>query len=72
MAGEKTEKATPKKRAEARKKGQVARSADLTAPWCCSPASSRSAPPGRPRPTGWADAMRQSLNQGADPGIGLA
>ena len=29
MAGEKTEKATPKKREEARKKGQVARSADL-------------------------------------------
>lgn len=28
--GEKTEKATPKKRADARKKGQVARSADLT------------------------------------------
>lgn len=30
MAGEKTEKATPKKREEARKKGQVARSMDLT------------------------------------------
>ncbi|MBI5104838.1 MAG: flagellar biosynthesis protein FlhB [Solirubrobacterales bacterium] len=30
MAGEKTEKATPKKREEARKKGQVARSQDLT------------------------------------------
>ena len=29
MAGEKTEKATPKRRDEARKKGQVARSADL-------------------------------------------
>ena len=29
MAGEKTEKATPKKRAEAREKGQVARSSDL-------------------------------------------
>jgi flagellar biosynthetic protein FlhB len=29
MAGEKTEKATPKKRGEARKKGQVARSTDL-------------------------------------------
>ncbi len=29
MAGEKTEKATPKKKEEARKKGQVARSADL-------------------------------------------
>src|SRR5213075_1475118 len=29
MANDKTEKATPKKRAEARKKGQVARSADL-------------------------------------------
>jgi flagellar biosynthesis protein FlhB len=29
MAGEKTEKATPKRRAEARKKGQVARSHDL-------------------------------------------
>src|SRR3954467_931254 len=29
MAGEKTEKATPKKRAEARKKGSVAKSADL-------------------------------------------
>ena len=29
MAGEKTEKATPKKRGEARKKGQVARSSDL-------------------------------------------
>src|SRR5919205_2689525 len=28
-AGDKTEKATPKKRAEARKKGQVAKSADL-------------------------------------------
>jgi flagellar biosynthesis protein FlhB len=30
MAGDKTEKPTPKKRAEARKKGQVARSMDLT------------------------------------------
>jgi flagellar biosynthetic protein FlhB len=30
VAGDKTEKATPKKRQEARKKGQVARSADLT------------------------------------------
>ena len=30
MANDKTEKATPKKRAEARKKGQVARSADLS------------------------------------------
>src|SRR6266550_4293461 len=30
MAGDKTEKATPKKRDEARKKGQVARSADLS------------------------------------------
>jgi flagellar biosynthetic protein FlhB len=29
MAGEKTEKATPKRRSEARKKGQVARSTDL-------------------------------------------
>src|SRR3954463_6716610 len=29
MAGERTEKATPKKRSEARKKGQVAKSADL-------------------------------------------
>ena len=29
MAGEKTEKATPKKLEEARKKGQVARSMDL-------------------------------------------
>ena len=29
MAGEKTEKATPKKRQEARKKGQVAGSQDL-------------------------------------------
>ena len=29
MAGEKTEKATPKKRKEAREKGQVARSTDL-------------------------------------------
>jgi flagellar biosynthetic protein FlhB len=30
VAGEKTEKATPKRRAEARKKGQIARSQDLT------------------------------------------
>ena len=29
MAGQKTEKATPKKRKEARQKGQVARSSDL-------------------------------------------
>ena len=29
MSGEKTEKATPKRKEEARKKGQVARSADL-------------------------------------------
>src|SRR3954462_1238630 len=29
MAGERTEKSTPKKRSEARKKGQVAKSADL-------------------------------------------
>ena len=31
MAGEKTEKATPKKKADSRNKGQVARSQDLNA-----------------------------------------
>lgn len=31
FAGEKTEKATPRKRQEVRKKGQVAKSADVTA-----------------------------------------
>ncbi|KAB2860699.1 MAG: EscU/YscU/HrcU family type III secretion system export apparatus switch protein, partial [Exiguobacterium chiriqhucha] len=30
FAGEKTEKATPRKREDSRKKGQVAKSADLT------------------------------------------
>ena len=34
MAGEKTEKATPKKAKEAREKGQVARSPTSRAPSC--------------------------------------
>ena len=46
MANDKTEKATPKKSEDARKKGQVAKSADINGAASCSPACSRSPPSG--------------------------
>ena len=62
MAGEKTEKATPKKREEAREKGQVAA---LDGPpgrrRPASPASSRSAPPGPRSSSAWATLMRGAI-----------
>lgn len=69
MAGEKTEKATPKRREEARKKGQVGRSADLNgavvllaglfALGAAGPAAARR----------MGDAMRSALTQIADPTV---
>ncbi|MEA2341689.1 MAG: flagellar biosynthesis protein FlhB [Solirubrobacteraceae bacterium] len=69
MAGEKTEKATPKKRAEARKKGQVARSADLNGAVVLLAGLFALGAAGPSAANRMGDAMRQSLNQGADPGI---
>jgi flagellar biosynthetic protein FlhB len=69
MAGEKTEKPTPKKRAEARKKGQVARSADLNGAVVLLAGLFALGAAGPSAANRMGDAMRESLNQGADPGI---
>ena len=45
MADDKTEKATPKKQEEARKKGQVARSNDLNGAVVLRAGAARAAPP---------------------------
>lgn len=69
MAGEKTEKATPKRREEARKKGQVARSADLggSVVLLAGLFAIGSAGPAAARRMG--DAMRQALTQISDPSV---
>ena len=69
MAGEKTEKATPKKRAEARKKGQVARSADLNGAVVLLAGLFALGVAGPGAANRMGDAMRQSLAQGADPAV---
>jgi flagellar biosynthetic protein FlhB len=69
MAGEKTEKATPKRRDEARKKGQVARSQDLggAVVLLAGLFALGSAGPAAARRMG--DAMRGALMQIADPSV---
>lgn len=69
MAGEKTEKATPKRREEARKKGQVARSTDLggAVVLLAGLLALSSAGPAAARRMG--DAMRGALMQIADPSV---
>lgn len=69
MAGEKTEKATPKKRREAREKGQVARSVDLQGAVVlfAGIVAIGSAGPGLVQRMG--DVMRGAIVQISDPGI---
>src|SRR4051812_3805087 len=69
MAGEKTEKATPKRREEARKKGQVAKSSDLNGAvvLLAGLVALGSAGPAAGRRMG--DAMRGALMQISDPSI---
>jgi flagellar biosynthesis protein FlhB len=69
MAGEKTEKATPKKRREAREKGQVARSIDLQGAVVlfAGIVAIGSAGPGLVQRMG--DVMRGAIVQISDPGI---
>ena len=69
MAGEKTEKATPKKRKEAREKGQVARSTDLQGAvvLIAGIIAIGSAGPGLVQRMG--DVMRGAIEQISDPGI---
>ena len=69
MAGEKTEKATPKKRKEAREKGQVARSTDLQGAvvLIAGIVAIGSAGPGLVQRMG--DVMRGAIDQMSDPSI---
>ena len=69
MAGEKTEKATPKKRKEAREKGQVARSTDLQGAvvLIAGIVAIGSAGPGLVQRMG--DVMRGAIEQISDPSI---
>jgi outer membrane protein OmpA-like peptidoglycan-associated protein len=69
MAGEKTEKATPKKRKEAREKGQVARSIDLQGAvvLIAGIIAIGSAGPGLVQRMG--DVMRSAIDQISDPSI---
>ncbi|WP_354699817.1 Flagellar biosynthetic protein FlhB [Paraconexibacter sp. AEG42_29] len=69
MAGEKTEKATPKRREEARKKGQVGRSQDLGGAVILMAGllALGTAGPAAARRMG--DAMRSALTQIADPSV---
>jgi len=69
MAGEKTEKATPKKRKEAREKGQVARSTDLQGAvvLIAGIVAIGSAGPGLVQRMG--DVMRGAIEQMSDPSI---
>lgn len=69
MAGEKTEKATPKKRKEAREKGQVARSVDLQGAvvLIAGIIAIGSAGPGLVQRMG--DVMRSAIAQTSEPGI---
>jgi flagellar biosynthetic protein FlhB len=69
MAGEKTEKATPKRKEEARKKGQVAKSSDLggSVILLAGLFALGSAGPAAARRMG--DGMRQALTQISDPSV---
>jgi flagellar biosynthetic protein FlhB len=67
-AADKTEKATPKRRAEARKKGQVARSADLCGAVVLLAALAALSAFGPGIVDGLAGSMRGMLSEAADPG----
>jgi flagellar biosynthetic protein FlhB len=69
MANDKTEKATPKKRAEARKKGQVARSADLSGALVMLVGILLVAGLGARIASRLGDLMRTTLLQTADPSV---
>ncbi len=69
MAGEKTEKATPKRQEEARKKGQVGRSADLNGAVILLAGLFVLGSAGPAAAQRMGDAMRQALLQIADPSI---
>ena len=68
MAGEKTEKPTPKKRADTRKKGQVARSADLSGGVVLLAGIIALGVSGPATASRMADAMGASFAAAADPG----
>lgn len=67
MAGERTEKATPKRREEARKKGQVARSADLSGAVVMLAGLFALGATGSSMTQRMGDAMRSALQLGAQP-----
>jgi flagellar biosynthesis protein FlhB len=69
MAGERTEKATPKKREEARKKGQVARSADLSGAVVLLVGLFAVGVTGPAMAQRMGDAMRTALTLGAQPDV---
>jgi flagellar biosynthetic protein FlhB len=69
MAAEKTEKATPKKRAEARKQGQVARSADLNGALVMLVGVLGVGAMGAGIASRLGDLMRTTLRQTADPSV---
>lgn len=69
MAGEKTEKATPKRKDEGRKKGQVGRSADLNGAVVLLAGLFALGTAGPAAAQRMGDAMRQALQQIADPSI---
>jgi flagellar biosynthetic protein FlhB len=69
MAGEKTEKATPKRKDEARKKGQVGRSADLNGSVVLLAGLFALGSAGPAAAQRMGDAMRQALMQIADPSV---
>jgi flagellar biosynthetic protein FlhB len=69
MAGEKTEKATPKRKDEARKKGQVGRSADLNGSVVLLAGLFALGSAGPAAAHRMGDAMRQALTQIADPSV---
>jgi flagellar biosynthetic protein FlhB len=69
MAGEKTEKATPKRRAEARKKGQVAKSTDLQGAIVLLAGIMAMGSAGPKLVTRMADQLRASMQQVANPDV---
>jgi flagellar biosynthetic protein FlhB len=69
MAGEKTEKATPKRRSEARKKGQVARSTDLQGAIVLLAGIMAMGSAGPKLVTRMADQLRASMQQVANPDV---
>jgi flagellar biosynthetic protein FlhB len=69
MAGEKTEKATPKRRSEARKKGQVAKSTDLQGAIVLLAGIMAMGSAGPKLVTRMADQLRASMQQVANPDV---